>query len=113
MRILKSFGYATKGLIAAWREQPNLRIHSVALIAVTVVGFYFNISASECAIILLAAGLVIGLELVNTAIENLTDLVTREQNPLAGKVKDISAAAVLVASIVALIIASLIFYSHL
>jgi diacylglycerol kinase len=58
------------------------------------------------------SAIVISLELVNSAIENLTDLVTREQNPLAGKVKDISASSVLVAAISSVIIGIIIFGRH-
>jgi diacylglycerol kinase len=66
-------------------------------------GFYFHISEEEWLIILVFIGAVISSELINSSIENLTDLVTKEQLPLAGKVKDISAAAVLVLSFIALI----------
>ena len=76
-------------------------------------GFYLSIAAIEWCILLLCIALVIGLELVNTALENLVDLVTRERNPLAGKVKDIAAGAVLVVSIITVIIGLIIFRKYL
>jgi diacylglycerol kinase len=113
MKLLRSFGYAFAGLMAALKGQQNIRIHLVALAVVCFSGFYFKITSLEWCIILLTSGLVIGLELLNTAIESLTDLVTKEKKPLAGKVKDISAAAVLFASIIALIIGTIIFAGHI
>ena len=109
MKWIKSLGYAFSGLRKAWTEQSNLRIHSWVMVLAVALGFYFKIHSWEwCAIILLGA-LVISLELINSAIENLTDLITREQNPLAGKVKDISAAAVLVAAVASILIGIIIF----
>ena len=113
MRMIKSFGFAFKGLASAFREQLNLRIHLLALTVVVAMGFYFDIKAWEWCVLILAVSLVFSLELINSAMENLTDLVTREQNPLAGKVKDISAAAVFVASIASLIIGVIIFGKYL
>ncbi len=113
MKMLKSFGYALKGLASAFRDQLNLWVHLLALIVVVMLGFYFDIVAWEWCVLILSVGLVFSLELINSAIEDLTDLVTREQNPMAGKVKDISAAAVLVASLGALIIGVIIFGKYL
>ena len=113
MKMIKSFGFAFKGLVSAFREQINLRIHLLALTVVVALGFYCDISAWEWCVLILSVSLVFSLELINTAIENLTDLVTREQNLLAGKVKDISAAAVLVASITSIIVGIIIFGKYL
>lgn len=112
MKLLRSFGYAFKGLLTALSEQQNLKIHAAATAIVVLLGFYYAISAIEWCILLIMIALVIAAELINTAIENLTDLVTKEQNPLAGKVKDIAAAAVLVLSIVSGIVGILIFAKY-
>jgi diacylglycerol kinase len=112
MKLLRSFGYAFKGLLTALSEQQNLKIHAAATVIVVLLGFYYAISAIEWCILLIMIALVIAAELINTAIENLTDLVTKEQNPLAGKVKDIAAAAVLVLSIVSVIVGILIFAKY-
>jgi diacylglycerol kinase len=112
MRIIKSFGYAVNGLRKAWTEQRNLRIQCWAMAGAVALGLYFRIHRWEWCTIILMGAIVISLELVNSAIENLTDLVTREQNPLAGKVKDISAAAVWVAAVTSAIIGTIIFGKH-
>ena len=109
---LKSFAYALKGMRAAWREQRNLKVQSVVALFAAGAGFYFNITPLEWCLILIAIGLVLGLEMMNSAIEGLVDLVTRERNPLAGKIKDIAAGAVLFASVIAVIIGLLVFLRY-
>src|SRR5688500_7793276 len=100
----KSFIYAIQGIHASLREQRNLKVQILVALLTVGAGFYFNISAIEWCLILLTIGLVIGLEMINTAIESLVDLVTHEWKPLAGKVKDMAAGAVLAASIIAVIV---------
>ena len=109
MRWIKSFEYALNGLRKAWTDQLNLRIHCGVLALAVALGFYFKISLWEWCTIILAGTLVISLELINSTIETLTDLITPEQNPLAGKAKDVSAAAVLVAAVASIIIGIIIF----
>jgi diacylglycerol kinase len=108
-KFYNSFLHAARGARAAFSEQLNLKIQLVVAMIATGLGFYFEICFAEWSILLLTIGLVLGLEMVNTALENMVDLVTRERNPLAGKIKDIGAGAVLVASILALIVGWLIF----
>ena len=109
MKWIKSFGYAFNGLRKAWTDQRNLRIHGGVMALALALGFYFKIRPWEWCTIILIGALVIALELINSAIENLTDLITPEQNPSAGKIKDISAAAVLVAAVASIIIGVIIF----
>ncbi len=113
MKWIKSSGYAFNGLRKAWTGQLNLRIQSVVMAIAVVLGLYFKIRPWEWCTIIAIGAVVISLELINTAIENLTDLVTREQHPLAGKVKDISAAAVLVAAVASILIGIMIFGKYL
>ena len=110
----KSFNDALNGIRASLREQRNVKVQgTIALISVGA-GFYFDITFVEWGFILFAIGLVIGLEIMNSAIEGLVDLVTRgERKPLAGKVKDVAAGAVLFASVIALIIGVLVFRKYL
>jgi diacylglycerol kinase len=112
-KLQHSFGYAIKGILVAFKEQRNLKVHTAIAIIVIVAGFYFSVQSWEWVVLLLCIGIVISLELMNSAIENLVDLVTQERKPLAGKVKDIAAGAVLVVSIAALIIGVIIFLPHL
>lgn len=104
-----SFRYAFTGLKDLFVSQPNARIHLLASIGVILAGIFFQISATEWVAISLCIVLVISLEATNTAIEYLTDLVSPGQHPLAGKTKDVAAAAVLLAAIGAVVVGSIIF----
>ena len=106
---LKSFGYAFKGLRTLITTQPNLAVQLFAAFIAISAGFYFNLGAGEWLAVILAIALVIITEAVNTAIEFLTDLVSPDYHPLAGKVKDVAAAAVLIAAIFALIVGIIVF----
>jgi diacylglycerol kinase len=112
-KLFKSFGYANKGMIIAFREQQNLRIHGIAVILVTTCGILLGMSAVEWSIIFLTYGLVIVAEMFNTVIENVIDLVSPNYNALAGKIKDIAAGAVLVAAIIATAVAVSLFGNKL
>src|SRR5687768_14344743 len=109
----KSFIYAIHGLWSAVADQRNLKVQLAVALLVVGAGFYLSIAAVEWCIILLCIAFVIGLELVNTALENLVDLVTLERKPLAGMIKDIAAGAVLFVSILSLIIGIIIFRQYL
>lgn len=109
----RSFMYAMNGIRASIGAQRNLKVQSSIALGVTAAGFYFDITGTEWCLILLAIGLVISLELMNSAIESLVDLVTLERKPLAGKVKDIAAGAVLFASMIAVIMGVIIFGKYI
>jgi len=98
---MTSFQHAFAGLVSAFRSEPNLKIHSLALVLVIGAGWHFDISRGEWMAAVLAAGLVITTEILNTSIETLTDLVSPGHHDLAGKTKDLAAAAVLTASMTA------------
>lgn len=110
--IWHSFGFAFNGLKEVWKER-NFKLHLVSVILVNLAGFYFNISINEWLVIWLLIGIVLSLEIINTAIEKLVDLVSPSYNTEAGKIKDLAAAAVLVSSIVALVVAIIIFLPYL
>jgi diacylglycerol kinase len=84
-------------------------IHLFATIAVLILGWYFKLSAGEWLAIVLSISLVWISEAFNTAIEFLTNLVSPDYNPLAGKTKDVAAAAVLIAAIFAVIVGCIVF----
>lgn len=111
-RFFKSFWYAIRGLQASFREQRNLKVQITVAVMTVGAGFYFRITSVEWCLLLLTAALVISLEMVNTAIESLVDLVTRECKPEAGKIKDIAAGAVLFASIIAVVVGVIIFRKY-
>ncbi len=104
-----SFRYAFHGLADLLRSQPNARIHLAMTIAVVLAGFYFSISRIEWVALVLCIALVFALEAVNTALEYLTDLVSPDFHPLAGKAKDAAAAAVLLAAAGAIVVGLIIF----
>jgi diacylglycerol kinase (ATP) len=106
---IQSFKYALTGLKLFFKTQYNARVHLAGLLLALILGFYFNLCVDEWISIVFAAGLVFVTEVINTSIEYLTDLVSPGQNEQAGKVKDLAAAAVLVAAIIALAIGCLIF----
>ena len=105
----KSFRYAISGVFKALILCRNLKIHYLVGVIAIVFGFYYRISRLEWAILLLTITLVITLEMINTAIEKVVDLLTQKYHILALIAKDIAAGAVLIASIVAFIIGALIF----
>ena len=111
--ITESFGYAFEGIWTGIRNERNMKIHCAAIIFVTLAGTLFQISATQWCICLLLFGLVAALELVNTAIEAVVDLVTEEKKPLAKTAKDTAAGAVLIAAIASVIIGLLIFVPHI
>ena len=106
---LRGFKHAFKGLVVTWREEPNTLIHVLVAMVVVAAGFYFDLNRQEWILIVLCIGLVWSAEIFNTAIENLCDAVTLEQNERIGKAKDVSAAGVLLVSITSGIIGFMVF----
>ncbi len=111
--LYESFGYAFEGIWTGIRKERNMKIHCLAIILVTLAGTFFNITATEWCICLLLFALVASLELVNTAVEAVVDLVTEEKKPLAKIAKDTAAGAVLFAAIISVIIGCIIFLPYL
>ncbi len=108
-RRVASFGHAGRGVWAALRSEVHLRFHAVATVAVIGAGLYYQIARLEWALLALAVAGVWTAELLNTAIEALTDLASPAWHPLAGKAKDVAAGAVLLAALGALVVGGLIF----
>jgi diacylglycerol kinase len=104
-----ALGYALHGMRDLFVTQPHAQIHALAALLVIAAGLYWHIAPWEWVSVIICIGLVIALEAVNTAIEYLTDLVSPDIHPLAGKAKDIAAAAVLVAAISAIGVALIVF----
>lgn len=111
--LYKSFSYAFEGIFAGIRKERNMKIHCVAVIGVTAAGIVFHISALEWCICLVLFGMIMALELVNTAIEAVVDLVTEEKRPLAKLAKDTAAGAVLIAALMAAAAGLMIFLPKL
>ncbi len=110
---LKSFKYAFNGIHLLFKHEHNARIHVVVTILVISLGIITKLSRPEWGLVILAIGLVFMAEFMNSAIEKLIDIVVSEKNDVAGKVKDIAAGGVLIASISAAGIGLLVFIPHL
>ncbi|MFM8741361.1 MAG: diacylglycerol kinase family protein [Cytophagales bacterium] len=108
-RLFKSFGFAINGLVTAWREQLNLKIHAAIAFLVLIVGWQMRISKYEWSVVILCIGVVLAAELFNSAIEKWVDLVQPQRNETAGRIKDISAAAVLVVALAAAVVGVIVF----
>jgi len=106
---ITSFKHAFNGLIHLFKKEHNSWIHAAAVVVVVSAGFIFKINTTEWILVTFAIGFVFTAEVINTSIERLVDLTSPKNNQLAKEAKDLAAAAVLVAAIVAVFIALLIF----
>lgn len=108
----KSFIYAFNGIKLSL-QQRNMKVHvSCALLAIAC-GFILKINTAEWCMILICIGIVLALETINTAIESFVDLIEPNHHPIAGKIKDLAAGAVLIFSIVSALIAIMIFGKYI
>ena len=108
-KLINSFKYAFSGIASAFKTERNMKIHVLAVVLVTLAGFLFKISKMEWIICIILFGMVISLELANTAIETTVDIAMPERNEKAKLAKDISAGAVLVCAFVSVIVGLMIF----
>ncbi len=111
-RFFRSLGFALNGLLQLIRFERNFQIHVVAFIGVLTLGIFFGISSMEWVVIFLISALVMGLEAINTAIEQLCDLYSTEVNERIKKIKDLAAGAVLIAAVFAVCIAVVVFLPY-
>ncbi len=111
--LLKSFGFAIEGIKLAYKYNRNIRIHTVLGIIALILCFLLKLNGFEIGIILITILLVIAAEMINTAIEEMVDLITQEHREQAKIAKDVSAGMVLVCAIGSLIIGVVIFIPHI
>lgn len=111
--MFNSFKYATRGIKDALKSEPNLRFHFFAAVMVFILALLVKFSNTELAILTLTIFFVISLELVNTAIEQIVDLHSKEISEEARAIKDISAGMVFLSAISAVIIGLLLFLPKL
>lgn len=112
-RRILSFKHAFEGIAAAFREEPNLKIHFLIAVIVLVMAFLLKISRVDFLIIIFLIGMVISLELTNTAIEAAVDAFTDKEHPRAKYAKDIGAGAVLIAAVTSAILGLMIFLPYI
>jgi diacylglycerol kinase len=110
--MFKRFGYAFKGLKIVLHQQ-NFLIHLAIASLVIVAGFYTGVSFVEWCILILTISMVLAMETINTAIEKLVDFVSPGFHVQAGMVKDLSAGAVLLTAVGAVIVGLIIFLPKL
>ena len=106
---IKSVGYAFKGLFILLRTESSIQIQFVIGLLVTIAGFYYDISNLEWAVQFICIGMVMGIEGINTAIEKLADYIQPEFDQKIGLIKDVSAGAVMVVSIISMIVGCIIY----
>lgn len=112
-KLLNSFAYAIQGIKTAFRREANIRIHAGISLLVIIAGIGFGINRYETLIIILCMLAVFGFELINSAIEYLSDRVSTEYDNLIKQAKDTAAAAVLLSAIASVIIGIIIFLPYL
>ncbi len=108
-KLKNSFKYAFVGIVTALKKEQNMKIHFTIAILVILAGILLKITALEWIICLILIGIVISLELVNTAIEQVVDIAMPEINEKAKIAKDVAAGAVLVVAIMSAIVGFIIF----
>ncbi|MBP6557010.1 MAG: diacylglycerol kinase family protein [Flavobacterium sp.] len=106
---LKSIGFAVKGAIKLITTEHSVMVQFSLAIIMIIAGFYFDIDRYEWMMQVLAFGLVLGIESLNTAVEKIADFVHPEFHDRIGFIKDIAAGAVLFAAIAAIAIGLLIY----
>lgn len=109
IKFLKGFLYAFNGLVVFFRHERNGRIQLVIAVIVIILAFLLHVSTLDWIILMICIGAVLALEMINSAIEKLCNLVHPKYHPAVKVIKDISAAAVLWLSVFSGIIGVIIF----
>jgi len=112
-QFFKSCRHALSGILYALREERNFHLELAAAVVVALLAWYFPLSTSERALIFLASGLVLSLELINTSLERMLDMMKPRVHPYVKVIKDLVAGAVLVGAATALLVGSSIFLPYL
>lgn len=110
---IKSIGYAFKGAYLLITTEASLKVQFAIGIIMTFAGFYFQLTAMEWIIQLLVIALIMALEGVNTAIEEVADFIHPEHHPKIGLIKDLAAGAVFIFAVAAGIIGCIIYIPKL
>ena len=103
----------TYSVIGAWKlltSEHSIMVQFSLGVAVTIAGFYFDISATEWMLQILAIGLVMAIEGANTAVEKICDFIHPDFNPKIGFIKDVASGAVFFAAVAAIVVGAIIYY---
>ncbi len=109
LRHTKSFKYAFEGLFFTFANEPNFRVQTILTILVLILGLVLKIGFYDWLFLIISLGILLSAELINTALENLMDLIYVEYHEGVKKIKDISAAFVLVSALCALAVILFVF----
>ncbi len=101
--------YAFKGVMFVFKNECNFRLHIIATVAVIFSGFLFSITKTEWLFIIFAVSIVLSFEMINSAVEYLSDFVSPDYSDIIKTVKDASAGAVLISATGAFIVGTIIF----
>lgn len=112
-RFTRSFKFSIEGLKYAYKYEQSMLIHVIATIGVVTANFLLQVTGMEWLITLLAIGMVLSAELINTAIEAVVDLVTLEIHPLAKIAKDCGSAATFVLACMAAVIGFVVYIPYI
>jgi len=112
-KLIESFGHALEGLVYSLKYNQNLRIHFVIAILVAMASIFFRVNSFEMGILGITILLVIASEMINTAIEEMVDLITIEHRKEAKIAKDVAAGMVLIVALGSVIVGILIFVPHI
>jgi diacylglycerol kinase (ATP) len=104
-----AFKYAARGAWFLLRREPSIQVQAVIGLVVTIAGFYFDISTIEWIMQTLAISLVLGVEAINTALEELADYIQPNHDHKIGRLKDMAAGAVLFVALGAVVTGCLIY----
>lgn len=111
--LIKSFGYAFDGVLYALKYNRNLRIHFIVALVVLMLSIFFKVTLYEMSILATMILLVILSETINTAIEEMVNLITKEHGKEAKIAKDVAAGMVLIAAVGSVIVGILIFAPYI
>lgn len=112
-KIINKFRYAVEGCINGMKHDKSIQLQGFISIIVILLGFCFRLQVQEWMIIVLMIGFVVALEYINSAVEHIVDMISPEYHPTAKIIKDYVAAAVLIASITAFLMAVFIFINRI
>lgn len=111
-KFYRSFGYALRGLLRLIETEQNARVHLFAAMTVAILAILLHVNRIEAALLFFSVVLVFAIEINNTAVEKLLDVVHPESHVQIAFVKDALAGAVLIAAVIAVVVGFLVFYPH-
>ena len=98
--ILYNFVFSWQGLVYAYKHEKSMWIHAVLSIITVIMGLFLHLRGIEWLIIMIVLGAILSIELLNTGIESVVDMVTHDYHELAKVAKDTGSAATFVASLI-------------